>query len=272
MGCDWVERCGESVVLQNAGVQCTGRRPKKESVLRPSFYQTEMRGRASLQVREESSEGEMLVASIPLLIPRYKQIWTTTARPKSRVETRPTGLTTTAKSGDLGPVLFRGQGAGREIGTEETAEIGTEETAGGGNGQHHQVPAIHPHLFHPMHHLIPAGAGAGAVIESKGRRNAIIGARVTRETRIGIEITDGRNQAKRAINVIGTARRIRSRVSMIENIVERGSPSAMMIHLHQMMIQMFDVPPFLARRSRCTLKRMKMIWCEKRQGKNCCGS
>ena len=204
----------------------------------------------------------MLVASIPLLIPRFKQIWTTIARPKSQVETRPTRLTTTAKSGDPGPGLFRGPEAGREV--------GTEETAGGGNGQHHQVPAIRPHLFHPIHHLIPAGAGAA--IESTGRRNAIIGARVTRETRIGIENTDERNQAKRAINVIGTARRIRSGVSMTENIVERESPSAMMIRLHQMMIQMFDDLPFLARRSRCTLKRMTMIWCEKRQGKNCCGS
>ena len=237
---------------------CSGRRPEKS----PYFvrrYQTEMRG----TVKEET-KGGMLVASIPLLIPRYKQIWTTIARPKSQVETRPTRLTTTAKSGDPGPVLFRGPEAGREI--------GTEETAGGGNGQHHQVPAIHPHLFHPIHHLIPAGAGSGAAIKSTERRNAIIGARVTRETRIDIEISDGRNQAKRAINVIGTARRIRSGVSMIESIVERGSPSAMMIRLHRMMIQMFDDPPFLARRSRCTLKRMTMIWCEKRQEKNCCGS
>lgn len=249
--------------VENAGVQYVREAPWKKS---PYFVRRVIRPRCEEQRNStsshERSQRGMLVASITLLIPRYQQKWTAIARSKSQVETRPTGLTTTAQSGDLGPVLFRGQGAGRAI--------GTEEIAGGGNGQYHQVPVIHPHRFHPIRHLIPAGAGAA--IESTKRRNAIIGARVTRETRTGIEITDGRNQAKRAINVIGTARRIRSRVSMIGNIVERGSPSAMMIHLHRMMIQMFDVPPFLARRSRCTLKRVKMIWCEKRQGKNCCGS
>ena len=177
---------------------CSGRRPEKS----PYFVRSV---RPDERNSHERSQRGMLVASIPLHIPRYKQIWTTTARPKSQVETRPTGLTTTAKSGDLGPVLFRGQGAGREI--------GTEETAGGGNGQYHQVPVIHPHRFHPIRHLIPPGVAAAT--ESTERRNAIIGARVTIETRIGIEITDGRNQAKRAINVIGTARRKRSGVSMI---------------------------------------------------------
>ena len=240
------------------GCSGIGRRPERESVLRPSLSdQSHSQRGPAVRVRG----GKCLLPPLPILIPRYKQIWTTIARPKSQVETRPTKLATTAKSGDLGPVIFRGQRAGREI--------GTEETAGGGNGQYHQVPVIYPRS-HPIRHLIPAEAAAA--IESTKRRNAIIGARVTRETRIGIEITDGRNQAKKAINVIGTARRIRRGVSTIENIVERGRPSEVMIYLHRMMIQMFDAPLFLARRSRCTSKRMKMIWYEKRLEKNCCGS
>ena len=122
-----------------------------------------------------------------------------------------------------------------------------------------------------MPRLVPAGVAA--TIENTERRSTITEARVTRETRTDIEITDGRSRAKRATKVIDTAKRTGSEVNMKGNIAGRASPSKMMIHLHLMTTTRTYVdPPFLARRSRCTLKRMTMIWCEKRQGKNCCGS
>lgn len=192
------------------------------------------------QQHEGLSEGRgmhhCIATLLPLLIPRYQQKWTLIALSKSQAETRPTRLTTTATGGDPGHDLFQGPEAGREI--------GTKETAGEGNVQYPQVPVIHPH---PTHRLIQAAAAAA--IASTERRNVITGARVEREIGSGTEITDERNRAKRATKVIGTAKRIRSGVNMIENIVERKSPSAIMVHRHPMMTtRMYVGPPFRGRK------------------------
>lgn len=163
----------------------------------------------------------------------------------------------TGTSSDRGPDLVRGPGpeAGPEIGTEEAAD--KESTRYHQGRQNHRVHLTHRHIQ------------ARAAIESMERRNTTTGARAEREIGSGTEITDGRNRAKRGTKVIVTAKRIRNGASMTKNVVGKSRPNEMMIRPHPMICRMCVVRQFRERKSRCTLTRTKMIWCEKRPEKSC---
>jgi len=96
------------------------------------------------------------------------------------------------------------------------------------------------------------------------------GARVARGKESGTGITDGRSRAKRVTRVTVT-KRPRNGASKIENTGGRTRPSEEINHPHPMRatIRAYVVRRYLARESRCMLRRMRMIWCEKRPEKNC---